>query len=137
MNIYKEISAIAKEAGASRALDLYCGIGISSLFLAREGLTVIGVENNAEAVNRASHNAQFNKLPNSRFIASDVKDVLHHLLNVEKPDLVVVNPPRTGLDPQVARNLALSDVKHVIYISCMPSTLARDSGDPVQRKIQA
>lgn len=127
LNIYHSIVTHAKNLNAQKILDLYCGIGISSLLLTNQGLTVIGVESNKEAIKRAQSNALVNKLEKkARFIQADVQHILKNLLKQEHPELVIVNPPRTGLDTKVIQTLLVQAPQSILYISCMPSTLARD-----------
>lgn len=124
VNIYKQILSIVEKSRPQHILDLYCGIGISSLLLVKKGYTVTGVELNREAFQLAKLNAKNNQLSQATFIEADVKEVLPALL--KKHDCVIINPPREGLDPEVIETLLKSPVKELIYISCMPSTLARD-----------
>ncbi len=124
LNIYKALCAEAKSG--QKGLDLYCGIGISSLFLARQGLDITGVENNPEAIKLARANAQHNGISTAHFVQGDVKAVLDQLLQETQPDLVILNPPREGLDPEVIEILKKNAPTELIYISCMPPTLARD-----------
>lgn len=126
LNIYHAMINLAKKNQPKRVLDLYCGIGISSILMAREGFSVTGVESNPKAIGLAQENALLNKIALTTFIQADVKKILAKLLKREKPDLVIVNPPRGGLDPSVIRSLIACCPKEIIYISCMPSTLARD-----------
>lgn len=128
-NIYHALCQYAKEYCRHHILDLYCGIGISSLLLARNGLktfNVTGVENNGEAIRLAKHNAQANNISNVNFVKADVQNVIASLLEKTSPDVVIVNPPREGLDPKVIKALLANAPKWIFYISCMPPTLARD-----------
>lgn len=127
LNIYKKITTIAEEAGAKRILDLYCGIGVSSLLLANQKMAVKGVELNPQSIKQANANAKKNGLSAfTEFIAADVEKVLKQLLENDQPDFIIVNPPREGLSPKVTQTLKASPAKTIVYISCMPSTLARD-----------
>lgn len=126
LNIYREICRLARNANAKKILDLYCGIGISGIMLAKQGAGVFGVEANPAAIQLAKENAAQNSIENVRFQQGDVQALLKKLLQQECPDFVVVNPPRTGLDPRVINILLANPPKEVVYISCMPSTLARD-----------
>lgn len=128
LNIYRDIVKLAKASGAKRILDLYCGIGISTLLLAGEANAIVGVEGNADAVALAKANAERNGIENAEFIVSDVKMGLKRRLKEHKPDLVVVNPPRDGLDKEVTATIEEMLPERVFYISCMPPTLARDIG---------
>lgn len=126
LNVYQEIARLAKGCGAKSVLDLYCGIGITSLLLARIGCAVTGVEGHPEAVQMAISNAKKNAISEARFVRADVARVLPSLLQQTAPDLVVLNPPRTGLDPKTRASLLEKPPQNLIYISCMPATLARD-----------
>lgn len=125
-NIYRHVCKIAKQSGVAKILDLYCGIGISTILLAKQGADVVGIEFNKESIRLAKANARSNSVKNASFIASDVRTVLKDNLNKHKPGLVVVNPPRTGMDPRVTQMLVQNGSRELIYISCMPATLARD-----------
>lgn len=127
LNIYRSIVAHAQKLNTNTILDLYCGIGISSLLLAKHGFKVTGVETSKEAIKMAQTNAAVNGLKDkAHFIQADVQQVLPALLKKERPGLVIVNPPRTGLDTAVGQALLTSAPQAILYISCMPPTLARD-----------
>lgn len=125
-NIYNTICRYSKIYYQHHILDLYCGIGISTLLLGRDKMNVIGVENNAEAIRLAKKNAELNHIIHARFVKGDVQNLLASLLKSTSSDLVIVNPPREGLDPKVTKALQDSSPKTIFYISCMPPTLARD-----------
>jgi 23S rRNA (uracil1939-C5)-methyltransferase len=124
--IYRKICSIAETSPAGVILDLYCGIGISSLMIAKAGKKVLGVESNAEAVKLANDNAKMNGISTARFIKADVKDVVLNLLKKESPGMVLINPPRIGLEKSVRDAFLEGMPNEIIYVSCMPSTLARD-----------
>lgn len=125
LKIYESIKNKALDLQARSVVDLYCGIGISSLILAREGIKVLGIESNPEAIAMAKENAKQNGI-SAQFECADAAAHLAKKLKSNKPDLVVVNPPREGLAPEVTKALLQERAKHIIYISCMPATLARD-----------
>lgn len=108
--------------------DLYCGIGTISLFMSKFAKKVYGVEIVEEAVNAAKENAKINNVTNAEFIAGDVERVLDELVNVKQiiPDIIMVDPPRRGLDNTSIENIKKVSPKKVIYISCNPATLVRD-----------
>lgn len=115
----------AKRSSASRVLDLYCGIGLTSVVLQQEGLQVWGIESSEEAVHCARLNA-----PGVRFIVARVEDVLEDVLQELKPEAIILNPPRAGLDEKVVRGIMKNrSIQKIAYVSCMPSTLARDLKD--------
>jgi 23S rRNA (uracil1939-C5)-methyltransferase len=122
--IYRHICRLAMELEISNALDLYCGIGVTSIMLKKKGINVIGVEYGKEAVNLAMVNAIQNDA-SIRFIQGDVEKLIKNLLK-DKPQLAIINPPRKGLTPGVIKHIRENPPKHLIYISCMPATLARD-----------
>lgn len=126
LNIYHKICDYAVQTQATKILDLYCGVGISAILLAKLGVSTIGVESNKEAIDLAIKNARNNSLSNVSFLKADVANVLDGLLKKEEPDFVIVNPPRTGLADTVRDQLKAHKPKHLIYISCNPTTLARD-----------
>lgn len=108
--------------------DLYCGIGTISLFMAKYAKKVYGVEIVEEAIKDAKENAKLNSIENTEFIAGDVEEVLNNLINNKKitPDIVMVDPPRKGLDNTSIQNIIKIKPKRMIYISCNPATLVRD-----------
>lgn len=124
LKIYQQISD--RVSRGTKVLDLYCGIGISSLFLAKKGCNVVGVEYNPEAIKFALHNSEINALTSPRFIQGDVEHVLQNQLKKESAQVVILNPPRIGIKPQVIDEVIKRKPQSIIYVSCMPSTLARD-----------
>ena len=108
--------------------DLYCGIGTISLFMAPFAKSVYGIELVEEAVYAARENALINKIDNAQFIAGDVEKILDDLINKQKiiPDIVMVDPPRKGLDRRSIDNILRIFPKRLVYISCNPATLVRD-----------
>ena len=108
--------------------DLYCGIGTISLFMAQYAKKVYGIEIVEQAVKDAVENAKMNGINNAEFIAGDVESVLDDLINVQKimPDIVMVDPPRRGLDKTSIKNMLEIKPKKIVYISCNPATLMRD-----------
>lgn len=108
--------------------DLYCGIGTISLFMAKYAKKVYGIEIVEEAVRDAKENALKNNIENVEFIAGDVEKVLDKLINKDNiiPDVIMVDPPRKGLDNRSIDNFIKIHPKKIIYISCNPATLVRD-----------
>ena len=108
--------------------DLYCGIGTISLFMAKYAKKVYGIEIVKQAVEDAAQNAKMNGIENAEFIAGDVEEVLDDLINNKKiiPDIVMVDPPRRGLDKTSIQNILKIKPKKLVYISCNPATLVRD-----------
>lgn len=134
LNIYKAIEATAQKQRPNNVLDLYCGIGISSLFIARHDIPVTGIEFNSEAIRLAKHNAKANKITNAQFLTADVGKILEKHLKENTYEFAIINPPREGLTPEILKILTQQPIKTLIYISCMPSTLARDLKTLCQNK---
>ena len=108
--------------------DLYCGIGTISLSMAKYAKKVYGIEIVEDAIKDAKENSKLNNIKNSEFIAGDVEIVLDDLINKKKiiPDIIMVDPPRKGLDNKSINNILKISPKKVVYVSCNPATLVRD-----------
>ena len=104
--------------------DLYSGTGTIAQLAASVADEVIGVEIVEEAVEAAKQNAALNNLSNCKFIAGDVLKVLDDL--TEKPDVVILDPPRDGIHPKALPKILSYGVDHIVYISCKATSLARD-----------
>lgn len=126
LNIYRQICQLAGQSFQHHVLDLYCGFGITSLLLAQQGHSVTGIEINPEAIRFAQENAAFNHLKNIHFIQGDVERIVLQWLKTHQASLIVVNPPRQGLTKKVVQTLLKASAESLVYVSCMPSTLARD-----------
>ena len=126
--LYKIGVQSAKITNTDIVFDLYCGIGTISLFMAQYAKQVYGVEIVEQAIEMAKENAKYNNLENTKFIAGDVEKVLDDLIKKQKiiPDVVMIDPPRKGLDKKSIQNLLDVNPKRLVYISCNPSTLVRD-----------
>lgn len=109
--------------------DLYTGIGTIALFIARRAAKVIGIEYVPEAIEDAWVNARNNGIDNCEFFAGDMKDVLSSdfiAVHGGNPDVVILDPPRAGIHPDVARVILEAAPKRIVYVSCNPATQARD-----------
>lgn len=126
LNIYRQICKLAGQSLQQNILDLYCGFGIVSLLMAQQGHSVTGIEVNSEAIRFAQENASFNHLKNIHFIQGDVEKVMPRWLKNHQSSLIIVNPPRQGLTKGVIQTLLKASPESLVYVSCMPSTLARD-----------
>src|SRR2546425_1151068 len=107
-------------------LELYCGVGFFTLPLARRSRQVVALDSSREAVTAARDNAARAGATNTRFLCGDAGDALPALLGENRFDAVLVDPPRVGLPPSAALALARAAVPRLLYVSCDPSTLARD-----------
>lgn len=121
LQIYLDILSEIQEKAI---LDLYCGVGIFALLAAKRGHTVLGVELSTKAIQFAKQSAQKNKLYQASFEAMPCEQISR--LAVENYPVWIVNPPRTGLSPEVTQIVTQKKPNRLIYISCMPTTLARD-----------
>lgn len=124
--IYLHLLQGVLESKARTVLDLYCGIGLTSLLIAKQGLSVTGIESNRHAIQIAKDNANSLGLKHTHFQVGHVEHLLSSELKKTVPDAVILNPPRTGLDPKILPILLKHKPQQLYYISCMPSTLARD-----------
>lgn len=105
-------------------LDLYSGIGITSLIMAKNARSVTGVELNKEAVKDANTNKELNNIDNVTFLNMKAEDYIKKM--PKDIDLVLVDPPRKGLDKKIIEVIGGSNIKEMLYISCNPTTLGRD-----------
>lgn len=120
--LYTEALALIDDFEGKTAFDLYCGTGTISQVLALKAKKVIGIEIVEEAVEAARANAALNGLENVEFLAGDVFEMLGQV--TEKPDVIVVDPPRVGMSLKAAEKIAGYGVPQIVYISCNPKTLA-------------
>jgi 23S rRNA (uracil1939-C5)-methyltransferase len=115
----------ASLTGEETVWDLYCGIGSIGLAMARDALTVWGVEMSEESVACAIENAELNGVPNAAFYAGEVGQAIEELKDRSgAPDVVVVDPPRAGLSGKAVRRLGRIGAQRIVYVSCNPTTLA-------------
>ena len=125
--IYEKVREWADLKGNEFVVDLYCGIGGISLFLAPSSRKVLGIEVVEAAVADAGQNARLNGIENCEFLAGDAGKLLADLRqDRERVDLLILNPPRKGCDEKVLEEAAALAPTRMIYVSCSPSTLARD-----------
>lgn len=119
--LYAEAISLIDRVEGKTVFDLYCGTGTITQRLALSAKEAIGVEIVEEAVETARKSAAENGLSNCRFIAGDVLQVLDEL--TEKPDVIVVDPPRAGIHPKAMQKILNYGVEQIVYISCNPKTL--------------
>lgn len=122
--LYETAREYIGDTKGRKVFDLYSGTGTIAQILAPAAEHVTGVEIVEEAVEAAKINAQRNGLTNCDFIAGDVLKVLDTL--EERPDLIVLDPPRDGIHPKALPKIIKYGVDHMVYISCKPTSLARD-----------
>ena len=125
--LYGIVGEYAALTGKETVWDLYCGIGSIGLTLAKDALTVWGIEVSEESVARAIENAELNEITNAAFFAGNVGLAIEELRDRSgAPDLVVVDPPRAGLAGKALRRLGRIGAPRIVYVSCNPTTLASD-----------
>ena len=124
LRLYKSVLEFSELKSEDIVWDLYSGTGTISIFLASRAQYVYGFELVESAVEDAVYNANYNNLNNIRFVSGDL---LYNLRDFKyKPDIIVVDPPRSGLHPKVCDIISSSPARRIIYVSCNPTTLARD-----------
>lgn len=125
--LYAKAVEYAGLTGKETALDAYCGVGTLTLFLARHAKEVYGVEVVEGAIHDAEENAIRNQIKNVRFIVGRTERVLPKMAAIGiRFDVAMIDPPRAGCDAEVLKTLAKVGVDRIVYVSCNPSTLARD-----------
>ncbi|MBR4314267.1 MAG: 23S rRNA (uracil(1939)-C(5))-methyltransferase RlmD [Lachnospiraceae bacterium] len=129
-SLYDKVLEYAAFTSNENVLDLYCGIGTISLYIADKVGNVLGIEIVEKAVENAKSNAALNNISNAKFICLDAskitKDIISSNASGVNFDTVVVDPPRRGLDKATIDLIRDIDPKKIIYVSCDPATLARD-----------
>ena len=128
LELYRITRELAQLTGTEVVYDLYSGTGTIGLFVAKQAAKVVGIEYVPEATADAEVNAQLNNISNCRFFAGDMKAVFSpELVQQEgQPDVVITDPPRAGMAPEVVARLLELEPKRIVYVSCNPATQARD-----------
>ncbi|NUM31094.1 MAG: 23S rRNA (uracil(1939)-C(5))-methyltransferase RlmD [Bacteroidetes bacterium] len=128
LKLYQKIREYADLNGNEIVYDLYCGTGSISLFIARNCSRVYGIESVPQAIEDANENASENKISNVDFFTGDMRFVFSNdfLLKTGKPDIIITDPPRAGMHPDVVSQILKAEATKIVYISCNPSTQARD-----------
>lgn len=127
--LYRQALNLCALQGREQVADAYCGVGTIALYVARYAGAVRGYEVVPGAVQDAQSNAELNGLGNTNFFRGAVERVLpEHVAQGYKPDVVVLDPPRSGCREEVLKAIAQSGARRIVYVSCNPATLARDAG---------
>jgi len=124
--IYEKVRELAALTGTERVIDVYCGIGGISIFLADQAREVVGIEFVEAAVADATENAALNRAGNCRFVAGDAAHLIDEIGEDGGADLIILNPPRKGCEEKVLESVAGIKPARIIYVSCSPETLSRD-----------
>lgn len=110
--------------------DLYCGTGTISIFISDAVKKVIGIDIVESSIQNARRNAEHNAVQNCEFIVGDLKDLLTKdttwMKNNFPPDVLIIDPPRSGMHPKAVEEIGRMNIKRIVYVSCNPATLARD-----------
>ena len=111
--------------------DLYTGTGTIANFVARQACKVIGIEYVPEAIEDAKINSELNHIENTLFFAGDMKDILtdEFISQYGRPDVIITDPPRAGMHPDVVKTILRAAPQRIVYVSCNPATQARDLHD--------
>ncbi|MBP3773985.1 MAG: 23S rRNA (uracil(1939)-C(5))-methyltransferase RlmD [Bacteroidaceae bacterium] len=127
-NLYKAVRDYCGLTGSELVYDLYTGTGTIANFVARQCRKVIGIEYVPEAIEDAKENALLNGIGNAEFHAGDMKDVLNDQFIADngRPDVLITDPPRVGMHKDVVDVILKARPQRVVYVSCNPSTQARD-----------
>lgn len=125
--LYNEIINLAKLKGYENVIDGYCGVGTIGIFLSKYVKEVRGIDNNKEAIQNANENVKLNGINNAKFYSGNILSYINKWENEGFiPDVLVVDSPRTGLELRLLNYLQTNPVKKIIYVSCNPSTLAKN-----------
>lgn len=125
--IYKEVIEIVKNLNSNVIYDLYCGTGTITLLVSNYAKKVYGIEIVKDAVVDAMENMKLNNIKNTKFYLGSVSNCIKELN--DKPDTIIVDPPRSGVDKVTKEEILRLKPKNIVYISCNPITLARDVND--------
>ncbi len=123
INLYNQIVEYANPQKEDKVLDLYCGVGTIGIYLSKYCKEVLGIEINKSSIENANINKKLNNVENISFIEADVSKVLSMKY---KADIIIVDPPRSGLDKNTIETLIKINPKKIVYVSCDPITLSRD-----------
>ncbi|WP_026950326.1 23S rRNA (uracil(1939)-C(5))-methyltransferase RlmD [Algoriphagus mannitolivorans] len=126
--LYKVARDFAQLKGDEVVYDLYTGTGTIANFVAKQAKQVIGVEYVEAAIEDAKLNSQINGIENTLFYAGDMKEILNEefISSHAKPDVIITDPPRAGMDEKVVQMLLRLEAPTIVYVSCNPATQARD-----------
>jgi 23S rRNA (uracil1939-C5)-methyltransferase len=127
-HLYSVAREFANLSGKELVYDLYTGTGTIANFVAKKACQVIGIEYVPEAIEDAKINSQVNGIENTLFYAGDMKDILTDDFIAEhgRPDVIITDPPRAGMHPDVVRTILNAAPERIVYVSCNPATQARD-----------
>ena len=127
-HLYSVAREFAGLTGDEMVYDLYTGTGTIANFAARKARQVVGIEYVPEAIEDAKINSELNGITNTLFYAGDMKDILNDEFIAEhgRPDVIITDPPRAGMHPDVVKTILRAAPQRIVYVSCNPATQARD-----------
>ena len=127
-HLYCVAREFAELTGNELVYDLYTGTGTIANFVARQARQVIGIEYVPEAIEDAKVNSDINGIENTLFFAGDMKDILtdDFIAKYGRPDVIITDPPRAGMHPDVVKTILNTAPERIVYVSCNPATQARD-----------
>jgi len=127
-HLYCVAREFAELTGNEMVYDLYTGTGTIANFVAKRAHKVVGIEYVPEAIEDAKINSEVNGIGNTLFYAGDMKDMLNAQFIAQhgKPDVIITDPPRAGMHPDVVKTILAAAPKRIVYVSCNPATQARD-----------
>lgn len=127
-HLYSVARDFASLTGSETVYDLYTGTGTIANFVAKKARKVVGIEYVPEAIEDAKVNSEINGIGNTSFFAGDMKDILTDEFIAEhgRPDVIITDPPRAGMHPDVIETILRARPKRIVYVSCNPATQARD-----------
>ena len=130
-HLYSVAREFANLSGNEIVYDLYTGTGTIANFVARKASKVVGIEYVPEAIEDAKINSKINGIDNTMFYAGDMKDILTDEFIAEhgRPDVIITDPPRAGMHPDVVKTILRAAPQRIVYVSCNPATQARDLHD--------
>ncbi len=128
LELYRKTREFAELTGKELVYDLYTGTGTIAQFVSSRAARVIGIEYVPEAIEDARENARVNSIDNCEFYAGDMKDILTDSFIAQngRPDVIIVDPPRAGMHPDVVETILRAAPRRIVYVSCNPASQARD-----------
>jgi tRNA/tmRNA/rRNA uracil-C5-methylase (TrmA/RlmC/RlmD family) len=122
--LYKTIAEFAGDVANKTIFDLYCGTGTIGIYLSKFAKKVVGIEIVEEAVAAANENAALNSAVNCEFIAGDVRKMVKDL--ADAPDIIILDPPREGINPRAMPDILAFGAPRVVYVSCKATSMVDD-----------
>jgi len=128
IRLYDLVGEMADIQEGQIVYDLYCGVGSIGIYLADKAKSIVGIELVEEAIADAKLNAKINGMENCTYYAADIKDIFskEFMTKAGRPDIIITDPPRAGMHPDVVLELLKSGCPKIVYVSCNPQTMAND-----------